>query len=400
MNLRIASIIVGERRRKKLGDVQSLADSIAAVGLLHPPVVTPDHRLIAGERRLAALRLLGWTQTPVTVVDLADILRGEHDENFVRIDFSPSEAVAIGRAVEDEVRTPVGQHADQRDKETFLISGQTRDKAAEYVGMSGRTLEKARRVVEAAEDNPALLPLVEKMDETGKIDGAYKALQKVERDASLAAAAVAALATMPQSGNRWRVLHEDIREVGGDIEDDSLDAIITDPPYPEKYLSLYAHLGAFAAAKLRPGGSLICMVGQSFLPQIMRDLGEHLIYHWTAAYLTPGGQAVQLWDRKVNTFWKPLLWYVKGEYGGPWVGDVCRSETNHNDKRFHGWGQSESGMADVVNRFTKVGDLIGDPFCGAGTTGVVAIALDRLFVGVDVDDECVETTTARLAAAS
>ncbi len=29
-----------------------------------------------------------------------------------------------------------------------------------------------------------------------------------------------------------------------------------------------------------------------------------MTYHWTVAYLTPGGQAVQLWDRKVNAFWK------------------------------------------------------------------------------------------------
>ena len=185
MNLPLASIVVGERCRKKLGDVQALADSIAAVGLLHPPVITPDHRLIAGERRLAALRLLGWEETPVTILDLADVLRGEHDENFVRLDFSPSEAVDISRAIEDEVRTPVGKHADHRDVETFHMSGTTRDKAAEYVGMSGRTLEKARRVVEAAEADPALLPLVETMDKTGKIDGAYKALQKVERVAAL-----------------------------------------------------------------------------------------------------------------------------------------------------------------------------------------------------------------------
>jgi N6-adenosine-specific RNA methylase IME4 len=182
----ITSIVVGTRHRKNLGDVQSLADSIAAVGLLHPPVVTSEHHLIAGERRLAALRLLGWTDTPVTVVDLADILRGEHDENFVRLDFSPSEAVDIGRAVEDEVRTPVGRPSAETP-ETFrnIPKGDTRDKAAEYVGMSGRTLEKARRVVEAAEADPTLMPLVEKMDETGKVDGAYKALQKVERVAAL-----------------------------------------------------------------------------------------------------------------------------------------------------------------------------------------------------------------------
>ena len=221
--------------------------------------------------------------------------------------------------------------------------------------------------------------------------------KREQDEAAVLSAAIAAVATMPRADDRWRVLHKDMREVGTEIEDASLDAIITDPPYPEKYLPLYADLGAFSAAKLKPGGSLVCMNGQSFLPQIIRSLDDHLVYHWTAAYLTPGGQSVQLWDRKVNTFWKPLLWYVKGEYDGPWVGDVCRSATNDNDKRFHGWGQSESGMADIVERFTKVGDLICDPFCGAGTTGVVSIALNRLFVGVDSDEKSVEKSKARLA---
>jgi hypothetical protein len=211
------------------------------------------------------------------------------------------------------------------------------------------------------------------------------------------AAAVATAANMPSADGRWRVLHKDIREIGEDVQDGSLDVIITDPPYPKKHLLVYGYLGAFAASKLKPGGSLICMVGQSYLPTIVAALGEHLRYHWTAAYLTPGGQAVQLWERKVNTFWKPLLWFVSGDYNGPWVGDVSRSDVNDNDKRFHDWGQSESGMADIVERFSKVGDLVCDPFCGAGTTGVVAIALDRMFVGSDVDGDSVAKTKARLA---
>jgi ParB family chromosome partitioning protein len=45
----IDEIIVGKRHRRDLGDVASLAKSIDAHGLLHPVVVTPDGRLIAGE---------------------------------------------------------------------------------------------------------------------------------------------------------------------------------------------------------------------------------------------------------------------------------------------------------------------------------------------------------------
>jgi ParB family chromosome partitioning protein len=56
----ISSIAVGTRHRRDMGDVDGLARSIADVGLLHPIVVTPDGKLIAGERRLAACRQLGW----------------------------------------------------------------------------------------------------------------------------------------------------------------------------------------------------------------------------------------------------------------------------------------------------------------------------------------------------
>ena len=54
----------------------------------------------AGERRLEALKQLGYTDIPVTRVDLEDIVRGEFAENFVRKDFVPSEEVAICEAIE------------------------------------------------------------------------------------------------------------------------------------------------------------------------------------------------------------------------------------------------------------------------------------------------------------
>ena len=66
--LRISDIIIKERHRKNLGDLEPLAHSIESVGLLHPVVVTPDNTLVAGERRLSAARSLGWEAVPVTVV--------------------------------------------------------------------------------------------------------------------------------------------------------------------------------------------------------------------------------------------------------------------------------------------------------------------------------------------
>jgi ParB family chromosome partitioning protein len=63
----IASIKIGERIRKDMGDIDALAESIADLGLLNPITVAPDGKLLAGERRLEACKKLGWDTVPVTV---------------------------------------------------------------------------------------------------------------------------------------------------------------------------------------------------------------------------------------------------------------------------------------------------------------------------------------------
>lgn len=113
-------------------------------------------------------------------------------------------------------------------------------------------------------------------------------------------------------------------------------------------------------------------------------------------YLTPGGKSAQLWERKVNTFWKPILWFVKGSYEGKWVGDVAKSAPNDSEKQFTEWQQSESGITDLIERFTEPDDLIVDPMMGSGTVGVVASRLARRFVGIDIDPKMVEIAKQRM----
>lgn len=161
-------------------------DSIAEVGLLHPVVVTPEGRLIAGQRRLAACRQLGWTEIPVTVVDLLQAARGEAHENFIRKDLLPSEIVALKRAIEPlerrEARERQGQRADLCHPATVAecqraYGGDTRDNIARYLGVGRTTIERAEAVVEAAEEEPEEYGhLVEQMDRSGKVAGAYRRL--------------------------------------------------------------------------------------------------------------------------------------------------------------------------------------------------------------------------------
>ncbi|HWJ09066.1 MAG TPA: ParB/RepB/Spo0J family partition protein [Nocardioides sp.] len=75
---RLAQVPVGqlqpdpENPREKIldTDVEELADSIAEIGLLQPIVARQTARglvVVAGHRRLAAVKLLGWTHAPVIV---------------------------------------------------------------------------------------------------------------------------------------------------------------------------------------------------------------------------------------------------------------------------------------------------------------------------------------------
>jgi N6-adenosine-specific RNA methylase IME4 len=189
--LPINKIKVRNRYRKNLGDISSLAASIKEVGLLHPIVVRPGGRLIAGERRLRACKSLGWKSVPVTYVDLKNVVKGEFAENAHRKDFLPSEIDAIRRAIEPyekkaakERQRQHGNTAPGRKKHSGKVApsvGRTRDKVSAFAGISGRTLEKIRAIIGAAKREPRKFgPLVDEMDRTKRVDGVYRKLRRIQ----------------------------------------------------------------------------------------------------------------------------------------------------------------------------------------------------------------------------
>lgn len=60
-------------------------------------------------------------------------------------------------------------------------------------------------------------------------------------------------------------------------------------------------------------------------------------------------------------------------------------------------GKAVSGMVDVLQRSVGPGQVVLDPFCGSGTTGVAALALGCTFIGVEIDPRHVAMATARLS---
>ena len=59
--------------------------------------------------------------------------------------------------------------------------------------------------------------------------------------------------------------------------------------------------------------------------------------------------------------------------------------------------QKPEGLLDrIIRAASQPGDLILDPFCGSGTTGVVAARLNRRFVGLEIEGEFLQLAQSRI----
>lgn len=189
---------------------------------------------------------------------------------------------------------------------------------------------------------------------------------------------------------RYKIFQGDIRNLESlkkEIEPESIDWIITDPPYPKEYIPLIKNLKELREYALKPDGGIIIMIGQSYLPDVFKYMESDILkYCWTLSYLTPGGQSPYNYQRKSNAFWKPLLYYRKDMKSGDSFGDVIKTTVNNNDKNHHFWGQSIEGFDMILDKLTYPGEIILDPFLGGGTTAISSLKKYRSFVGFDIEE--------------
>jgi site-specific DNA-methyltransferase (adenine-specific) len=74
------------------------------------------------------------------------------------------------------------------------------------------------------------------------------------------------------------------------------------------------------------------------------------------------------------------------------------SSTNKSEKKFgkHPTQKPEEVVKRVIIASSSINDLVFDPFCGSGTTGVVCKKLNRKFVGIDNNIEYLNIAKKRL----
>jgi 16S rRNA G966 N2-methylase RsmD len=234
-------------------------------------------------------------------------------------------------------------------------------------------------------------------------NGRVKSLASIQRDmeakARRAEAQDRAVAAMPALiTERFRVYHDDMATTDK-IRPESLPIILTDLPYGRKGLVCYKHLARRALEWLMPGGFLIVMCGQAHLREELNALAKPgLKYRDQIIVLIKNGPKAQIRERRTYADYKPVLFYVKGKCDDlEWIPDVIVIESDERDKRLHPWGQSVRQFEEIVSLLTLPGQVILDPFCGGGTTGVAALRLGRQFIGIDIDQKAIAITAERLS---
>jgi ParB-like chromosome segregation protein Spo0J len=204
LKVKVEEIVIGDRRREEMGDIQGLADSIKEFGLLHPVVIDDQKRLVAGGRRLEACKRLGWEEIEVTslgelsekqirAIELEENLRRkdlteyEKSRNMVQLaeikaeiqkeeakEFRPPSGQNLenGNSDKDELRPPSGQNLKNANSGGRPAEPGSIRSVAKEMGIAPQTLHEAKQHVQAVEKYPELkeLPKKETIQTAKKLD--------------------------------------------------------------------------------------------------------------------------------------------------------------------------------------------------------------------------------------
>ena len=210
---------------------------------------------------------------------------------------------------------------------------------------------------------------------------------------------------------RWQVIHGDCLQVLRELPDGCVDAVICDPPYGLDY--------PYASYKDTRENLVATIAG--FMPECLRIARRSVVFPgltnlWD--YPRPTWTLSWSWNDTSHygfagiTQWQPILLYGKDIEGFGSVNGVLKSDRIHfadgNGIGFlaaykgkgHPCPKPEKLMSYLSRRFSHEGDLILDPFCGSGTTGVACMQTGRRFIGIEIDAGYCDIARRRIADAA
>jgi DNA modification methylase len=187
---------------------------------------------------------------------------------------------------------------------------------------------------------------------------------------------------------QWCVVHGDNREVLPTLP--VVDAVITDPPYGiGEAAGKNASRGNIAVARDYGSATWDDAPPDALVIDLVRSKGQVQVLFGGNYFVLPPARCWLVWDKLngTNDFadcelaWTSLDRAVR-RLAYRWNGMI---RENNEERGQHPTQKPVGVMKWVVELATKEGEIILDPFCGSGTTGVAALRLGRRFIGIEKD---------------
>jgi hypothetical protein len=193
------------------------------------------------------------------------------------------------------------------------------------------------------------------------------------------------------------VYHSDFRNL--EVADNSVDLICTDVLWAVENKKDWEALSDWARRKLKPHGLFCSLHGVLYIPQTADAFGKHLCFQTMIIVKYKTGLPIMA--KSINSCWRPAWVYsrpegIRTKFGNMW--NLIQVDDGPADasKTYHEYQQSVQVFAELVRRLSRPGDLVCDPQCGTGTTGVACRRLGRLFLGGDRDEKMVKIARHRI----
>ena len=227
MQIEVSSLTHHPRNKEiyVLSNIDDLIASINQLGLLQPLVIDQFNQVISGNRRLSAIRELGWNKVDVEVVDVPD-----EDILSVLIAYN-KQRIKTCKEMLNEAKILLSLHEGRQGKrndlltcDTEIISGKTRDYVGDAVGVSGSQIQKLL-YIELAQ--ASLIDCIDK----GEISVKQAYGQARQLNLSLKARPIPVPANALAAGSCSIITGDCEKVLPSLCAESSFDACITDPPY-------------------------------------------------------------------------------------------------------------------------------------------------------------------------
>jgi 16S rRNA G966 N2-methylase RsmD len=201
-----------------------------------------------------------------------------------------------------------------------------------------------------------------------------------------------------------QIVTGDARLLAEQIPDGSIDMIFTDPVYDR--IEDYAWLAETAARVLKPDRA--CLVWCSSVKQyeVQPLMRQHLNFVLQLTY-TKVAKAYKVWGYKTFLWSTPCLWFQRGDdhfhSGHGWLIDTIIDHSNGivstdtPPKDSYKWHKNPEAYNYWLQRFTKPGDVVWDPFTGSGSLPVECKRHGRQFIASEIDPSVADQARRRLA---